>query len=105
MYAHTQHTLMPQSYLCICRLQEQKCYSVGRYCVDVKSFESVAIPTLDLEKLKSESKPANYHVVVVVDEIGKMELFSRTFIDQVCTFPMYIYTAIACMCVYMCLCV
>ena len=82
-HTHTQYKLIPQSCLCIRRLsQEQKCYSVGRYCVDVKSFESVAIPTLDFKKLKSESKPASYQVIVV-DEIGKMELFSRTFIDQV----------------------
>lgn len=48
---------------------------VGQYVVDLKSFESVALPALNLEK---NTKP-----VVVLDEIGKMELFSQTFIRAV----------------------
>lgn len=42
---------------------------VGQYVVDVDSFESVALPIL-----QSKTNP-----VTVLDEIGKMELFSQKF--------------------------
>ncbi len=50
-------------------------YKVGSYYVDVKTFEKVVIPVL--EKALKEDK------VVVIDEIGKMELFSKRFISVV----------------------
>jgi nucleoside-triphosphatase len=46
-------------------------YRVGKYGVDVKSFENIAIPELEIG-LKS-------HELVIIDEIGKMELFSDRF--------------------------
>ncbi|KAG8223862.1 hypothetical protein J437_LFUL005425 [Ladona fulva] len=46
---------------------------VGQYSVDVKSFESLALPTL-------ESQQA---VITVIDEIGKMEMFSEPFKQMV----------------------
>lgn len=48
---------------------------VGRYGVDVKSFESTALP--ELEEAISNRR------LIVIDEIGKMELFSARFKDLV----------------------
>ncbi len=48
---------------------------VGSYGVNVERFESLALPIL--EKALQEDK------VVVVDEVGKMELFSKAFRDLV----------------------
>ena len=50
-------------------------YKVGKYFVDVRLFEDIAIPAL--EAANNECK------VVVIDEIGKMELFSKNFEDIV----------------------
>lgn len=50
-------------------------YKVGSYYVDVETFEKVVIPVL--EKALKEDK------TVVIDEIGKMELFSKRFISVV----------------------
>lgn len=44
---------------------------VGRYGVDLESFESTALPGLE--------DAINDRKLVVIDEIGKMELFSRRF--------------------------
>ncbi|XP_068751479.1 cancer-related nucleoside-triphosphatase homolog [Montipora capricornis] len=49
--------------------------SVGNYLVDVRSFEQLALPTI---KVCSSS-----NTVVVVDEVGKMELFSQSFVNYV----------------------
>ncbi len=46
-------------------------YTVGRYSVDINSFEKTVIPVLE-KALRSEK-------IVVIDEIGKMELFSKRF--------------------------
>jgi len=43
--------------------------------VDVKSFEQLALPTIKISSVSN--------TVVVVDEIGKMELFSQSFINLV----------------------
>lgn len=48
---------------------------VGKYGVDIKSFESTALPEL-------EDAIGNKRLIVV-DEIGKMELFSQRFKDLV----------------------
>jgi len=48
---------------------------VGKYRVDVRSFEEVAIPALE-EALREKD-------LVVIDEIGKMELFSERFRELV----------------------
>lgn len=46
-------------------------FRVGRYGVDLESFEAVALPALE-EGLASGA-------LLVIDEIGKMELFSEAF--------------------------
>ncbi len=48
---------------------------VGKYAVDLDEFERVALPSL-------ESPPAQG--VVVIDELGKMELASERFRGSVC---------------------
>jgi len=50
-------------------------YKVGKYFVDVDLFENIAIPAL--EKAEGGSD------VIVIDEIGKMELFSKKFEETV----------------------
>lgn len=47
---------------------------VGKYAVDVASFERVALPSLDAAESSS---------ITVIDEIGKMELFSTAFLPRV----------------------
>ncbi|XP_022183910.2 cancer-related nucleoside-triphosphatase homolog [Nilaparvata lugens] len=47
---------------------------VGPYEVDLASFESVALPAL-----KKGSLSENKNSVMIIDEIGKMEMFSRQF--------------------------
>lgn len=49
-------------------------YMVGKYSVDVPSFESIALPSL---------KSATATPITVIDEVGKMELFSPTFLPLV----------------------
>jgi nucleoside-triphosphatase len=46
-------------------------WRVGRYGVDVDAFDEIAIPSLERALERDE--------LVVIDEIGKMELFSRRF--------------------------
>jgi nucleoside-triphosphatase len=55
----------------LARVGLQSRWRVGRYGVDLPGFESVALPALE-EGLGSG-------VLLVVDEIGKMELFSEDF--------------------------
>ncbi|TVL99365.1 MAG: AAA family ATPase [Candidatus Brocadia sp. WS118] len=50
-------------------------YKVGKYRVDLDSFEKIAIPALE-DAIKSKS-------IVVIDEIGTMELFSIQFRELV----------------------
>ena len=52
---------------------KKSCPSVGQYCVDVKSFEQLALKTLDIGTSQ----------LLVIDEIGKMELFSGQFSQAV----------------------
>lgn len=47
-------------------------YTVGRYNVCLHSFENTALPTLRVQDKQNR--------VVVIDEIGKMEMFSQSFI-------------------------
>ncbi|KAM9316707.1 cancer-related nucleoside-triphosphatase [Gastrophryne carolinensis] len=53
---------------------------VGQYAVDITSFENLVLPTLNC-LLKSGNLAQKS--VCVIDEIGKMELFSQTFISLV----------------------
>lgn len=46
-------------------------FRVGRYGVDLVDFESVALPALDYAERSCD--------VVCIDEIGRMEFFSRPF--------------------------
>ncbi len=48
---------------------------VGRYGVDTEAFEAVALPALDAA--------LEGGAAVIVDEVGRMELFSRGFRDRV----------------------
>ncbi|KAM9613501.1 cancer-related nucleoside-triphosphatase [Trichechus inunguis] len=54
-------------------------YRVGQYMVDLTSFEQLALPVLRNADLSSGPGQR----VCVIDEIGKMELFSQTFIQAV----------------------
>lgn len=51
-------------------------YKVGSYGVNIDEFEKIVIPTLQ-EALKQKDK------IIVIDEIGKMELFSKKFEELV----------------------
>jgi len=48
-------------------------HRVGRYGVDIALFERIAIPVLDQAVQKER--------LIVIDEIGKMELFSQKFYE------------------------
>jgi len=50
-------------------------FKVGRYGIDVAGFEKDVVPVLDAEQTDAE--------LFVIDEIGKMECFSRKFIATV----------------------
>ncbi|KAG2435672.1 hypothetical protein HXX76_006873 [Chlamydomonas incerta] len=52
--------------------------SVGKYCVDVSSFEQLALPALRLPG----GRPASARLVLI-DEVGKMELLSQAFFPAV----------------------
>ncbi|NPB07903.1 MAG: NTPase, partial [Aquificae bacterium] len=53
---------------------------VGSYGVNVNYFEEIALPVLEkaIKEAKKDKKK-----VIVIDEIGKMELFSRPFRELV----------------------
>ncbi|SHK53635.1 NTPase [Thermocrinis minervae] len=60
-------------------------YLVGSYGVNVQRFESVALEVLQ-KALKEKDK------IIVIDEIGKMELFSKKFreiLEQIMFNPSY----------------
>jgi len=48
-------------------------YKVGNYCVDIESFEKIAIPSLI---------PMKSTKLFIIDEIGKMECYSKVFLDN-----------------------
>ncbi|KAH0622492.1 hypothetical protein JD844_024850, partial [Phrynosoma platyrhinos] len=54
-------------------------YRVGQYVVDLASFEQLTVPLLRNADLGSSAVKK----VCVIDEIGKMELFSQSFIQAV----------------------
>ncbi|CAG8713870.1 12169_t:CDS:1 [Acaulospora colombiana] len=64
-------------------------FTVGDYLVDVEEFEKLAIPTVQFDfnafdGAKDETTEFGYRnkkVLLVVDEIGKMESFSKDFED------------------------
>ncbi|KAM7409045.1 hypothetical protein PAMA_002655 [Pampus argenteus] len=54
-------------------------YTVGQYVVDLPSFENLALPLFR----KVGAADGGSRKVFVIDEIGKMELFSQSFIRAV----------------------
>ena len=48
---------------------------VGKYRVDIEDFERVALKALDFAMKECD--------VIAIDEIGKMELFSKTFKEKI----------------------
>ncbi|XP_060071749.1 cancer-related nucleoside-triphosphatase-like [Ylistrum balloti] len=50
-------------------------HTVGKYVVQLHTFETTALPTL--------KRKEGQHNIFVIDEIGKMELFSQTFVRVV----------------------
>ena len=58
---------------------------VGKYGVDVESFEAIALPELEaaLQVRPGESASGTSGQIIVIDEIGKMELFSQKFKELV----------------------
>lgn len=51
-------------------------FKVGSYGVNIEDFEEVVIPLLE-KAIKRKNK------IIIIDEIGKMELFSEKFINSV----------------------
>ncbi|KAL3845029.1 hypothetical protein ACJIZ3_002432 [Penstemon smallii] len=58
----------------ISSLESHKWPTVGRYKVDISSFESIALPEL---QVKEDTD------LFIIDEVGKMELFSSSFFPAV----------------------
>ncbi|CAH1264374.1 NTPCR [Branchiostoma lanceolatum] len=52
-------------------------YRVGQYLVNLPSFEGLALPVLRFKP------PSGTKCVYIIDEIGKMEMFSQHFIQAV----------------------
>jgi len=50
-------------------------FRVGKYGVDVAGFEKSVVPILDMEKTDAQ--------LFVIDEIGKMECFSKKFVAAI----------------------
>jgi nucleoside-triphosphatase len=50
-------------------------HKVGRYGVDVAGFEKSVVPILDIDRSDAE--------LFIIDEIGKMECFSKKFITAI----------------------
>jgi nucleoside-triphosphatase len=50
-------------------------FKVGKYRVDVASFEEAVVPVLDPDRSDAE--------LFIIDEIGKMECFSQMFVAAV----------------------
>jgi len=48
---------------------------VSRYRVDVEGFEALSVPEME----RAIAAASRGHVVLIVDEIGKMEMFSERF--------------------------
>ena len=53
---------------------------VGKYRVDVESFEEIAVPLITVTDSEIRAiEASNRQLIVVIDEIGKMEAFSDIF--------------------------
>ena len=58
----------------LARKNQASQYMVGKYGIDLISFERIALPELQIHE---QTK------LIIIDEIGKMECCSRNFIQQV----------------------
>jgi nucleoside-triphosphatase len=52
-------------------------FKVGKYGVDIEGFDENAVPVLDIERTDAD--------LFVIDEIGKMECFSKKFVIAIRT--------------------
>ena len=72
------------SYIVYDRAQQpggnRKAYYVGKYEVKLNSFEQLALPSLQRPHDSSDRSKKCVHII---DEIGKMELFSKDFVQLV----------------------
>jgi nucleoside-triphosphatase THEP1 len=57
--------------------------SVGKYAVDVTSFETLAIPSISASASAAADGLHKRARVTVVDEVGKMEMFGEPFMTAV----------------------
>ncbi|XP_062587267.1 cancer-related nucleoside-triphosphatase-like [Saccostrea cucullata] len=62
-------------------VSHKRSHLVGKYEVKVTSFESIALPTLRIPK--NIQTDTGHSQIFIIDEIGKMELFSQTFVTMV----------------------
>ncbi|MQL86562.1 hypothetical protein Taro_019089 [Colocasia esculenta] len=63
-----------QRHFCNCSTESLRWPAVGKYKVDVESFESLALPEL---QVKEDTE------LFIIDEVGKMELYSSSFFPAV----------------------
>ncbi|XP_061172522.1 cancer-related nucleoside-triphosphatase-like [Saccostrea echinata] len=62
-------------------VSHKRSHFVGKYEVKVTSFENLALPALRIPKnLQADT---GHSQIFIIDEIGKMELFSQTFVTMV----------------------
>ncbi|XP_048735044.2 cancer-related nucleoside-triphosphatase-like [Ostrea edulis] len=64
-------------------VSHKRSFLVGKYEVKLGSFENVALPTLRIPKNAQPGTSNGSCQVFIIDEIGKMELFSQTFVTMV----------------------
>ena len=57
----------------LAHIEVQSRYHVGRYNVDIDAFEKLIVPELENTIIGNK--------IIIIDEIGKMELFSERFKD------------------------
>lgn len=68
------NTLSGENYI-LAHVNKRSTYKVGKYGVEVKLLDDVAAPLLE-EALQKKAS------LIVIDEIGKMECFSKSFRDN-----------------------
>jgi nucleoside-triphosphatase THEP1 len=59
----------------LAHINTKSSYKVGKYGVDIVGFEKSVMPVLDIERSNAE--------LFIIDEIGKMECFSKKFVTAV----------------------
>ena len=61
---------------------ENKGFWVGSYKVNVEEFGNLVLPILTSLQAES-SNPEKGKILLVIDEIGKMEFFHKTFVKKI----------------------